>query len=845
MRLVFLEPGDRDVTGAPAADRHVNNLLGKDSYDGSAAAPGAAGVGPKKTLAAMPGAPGVGYTLAARRGRRQFVRQDAVQTVPDSVAWTAVSAGNIGSPAELITWGTGEEPMFAGDVLVQNATGNLWGDVVEDYGNSYLAANGEELLAPDWASYWHGHYIGQDMLTPAFWCPNSPGSNPSWLGTGSANPGTLDDMCRWDYGPNFEGSEGIFVSTSIYTQASVAAIGGGDWALTDFDVTKLFRYQVRNASGVVGISTQGTDGETILEIEHPAIAAHYGANSPVGSWVRWLGKGNANRYALIVAYDQGSSTLTATTGIYNIPSGGPHCPRVDDDKSAWAIVGNPYDIVQEGQWGIRPTSLAGGTTAAQYASAEASDKTVSRVRGSWMTGSSTISNWTSVFKVSGTYFNMSDVRFGRQAGLHTLSGGNYALNPAGLAGGTWDNIGFLQAMSADEDSFVFGSSACSDMTITNMYTQEGFQCGGWRVNIGASVIDGYLAYELGRTGILLRSDGGVARTIVRNMEMPGNRSVHGNCDSTYAVSRLVTIEKSINADSNQGSTSQVDPSVTTPRDIRHLNSMYSAPRSISTSYGAAMDGTYGIQSDDGFESCLWKHLFLPTAGTIGIRVGGTGAGTGGNQNDNGVLDRCYTAGLISIGTASAGGSPVLIQDCLSTSNYGGSGTPAAWVADGNTVSRAAYDPAEISLGGFSLAAWEYFTRADGFNPGAPTYASVQVGSDRVGWVLPAYVSADPPGNCGAAEDLMLSTTFYRRGHQAGRPLGVILKMRPGTNSNTANATGAFWVDPVFGVGATLLNDRGYLVRTVRTTEAEITFKLWEKTIGGETHSTIITLEGRR
>ena len=591
------------------------------------------------------------------------------------------------------------------------------------------------------------------------------------------------------------------------------------------------------------------NGETFYvetTIVHRAIAAHYGANSPVGGIVRYRSDpANQNSYMFIVAYDQGASSITCRTETsVLVSSGGPVHISAQGGTSYWGILNHPFDLRQAGQCAAMPTDLT------SVATQLSSTKQVFRAVGDWMSGSSSVSGWYKVATVSGSYLTMDGVGMGRQSGNSEDSVGNWAINPNGLNYLTWNDIDFRQAHSRSSDSMVFWAGAISNPDITNVSVGEFGQGGCFRGGtFTGGTFDGLVGEELGRTLILLREDG--AGFVLSNVTGVGNRTVHGNITSTYTVSRNITLEKILTSDSILNSTSQVEGTFAVGRNITYRQAIATPPRDISTSTGAgASSANTCLSIDDGFNFSLYDRIWAPVragSGQVMVLTGGGEVSAQGNENNSGEFRRSVFDGL-SIDTDAGNpdpdfpGGPVEINSVLST--YSGN-SAATWAARGCSVTDSEVDAAAISAGGISLKAWEYLTRTEPFNPGTPTYEAFQLGPDWIDWQLPAYVPASPSANVGTPVDLVLSRSWYRINQQAGRTAATILRMRPGTNGNTPSANGNFWIDASYGAGAIFILDKGYLVPVVRMTASSYTIRIYEQTLAGVLRATTLVLEGPR
>jgi hypothetical protein len=802
MKLRFLEPGDRDFTGAPSAGAGIvffDEVAGSDTNDGTTAAKA------RRSMDFFPASIPANGKVVLRRGRRQIFRRTAREPNPTTYAWPVTASGTAGNEARIETWGSGDEPFITGEIRY----GAGWSAVANSYGNTWLATNGLQKEAGNWETIWHVLTKGRDMFTPCFWSP--------------ATPADVSQVCRWDFFANAPGGEQSFFEIAGNHQGAPASLGGSptQWASTDYDVTKKIRFRVLNETGVVGITTNNLDHETQVQFHYPEIAAYYGTTDLVGAKIAYRrNPANQPDWLTIIAYDSGTSVITASTGVIRVGSGGPNYPA---SGSGWCILGHPFDLRQPGQCAILPRG--GG------------NQRLWLVDGDWMTGQRGIAGWENIINLSGAHVIVDPIQIGRQCGPKNSSVDSRALQTTSLSNFVINSPWLRQALSKNQDRFWLGdqSNPTTNGVVNNVRVSEAYTNGALLLTGYQNVnFNGGSISNLGRSALSFSRNS--VDCIVSDMSYSHDVTYHGNGEVTYENSRQCTFQYGLCVDRVLNSTSQVEGvGPATPRGNKKLNGIYSLSRAISPSAGAGYITNSTITNDNGFESALYDRIWVPQANTFGVYVGDGGVGNG-EQNDNAVIKRSAIHNLVfdtGAGAATAGGSAVLVRDVVSTAP--GGNTPSNWTTQGANVVRSELTPSTPN-GCLSVVAWEHLTRTEAnTTEEVGAHEAIRIGPDWVDWQLPAYDHADPVAAAGAAVELRQSRDWYWRNWQAGRAQSMVLRTRPG--STIALVAGA--VD-----NASFILDRGHIVPTVRMTAASYTVRVRETTLSGATRDTDFVLTGR-
>ncbi|MFN3371013.1 MAG: hypothetical protein ACK4Z0_05750 [Sphingomonadaceae bacterium] len=770
MRVSVLYPGDRDVGAAPAATRYLDSRLGNDDWNGAAPAPGAPGVGPKRTANGFGTSLAAGQTIAVRRGGEYG--PPSMPLAAGTAADTLVFSGTSGNRAKVIAWGSGDPPMVVGSA----PAASLWGPVSDSGGNNYLAANGEQSAPfPTWCTLMHYPAQGRECYTPSVWHPN--------IGP------ILGDICRREY----------FIPRPDYELGYLAS------SVQDF-ISSISQAMVPDFSREIAYEAAAGSADVAVHWTHPAIGSFFANDPPLGAWVTAVTQpSNRQRFGFVQAVDLQANRIT-----WLFPG---ESQRIRL-SGVFALLGARAALRQPGQFAIRR--------------AQPTDQPVYfLVQGDWMKGPRRHMVRRRVFRVEGSWWEISGLSFAQGGNMPGESSGgifsfqqsnNFILDGTGCEISWFNSITLGRAM--DDDAGTQEDGEIRGFEFDNMVFGGGVKAGPHR----RVTCDGLRFFTVGDTCLSSNTNSAGPHGLVwRNCEAHHVNTTHGNGLNFYDNVNDCLEEKSILLDRNLNWTHQGAAGMTVPRLIIRRASILQAARGINLQPEAQGNRQSGdtLRFGYGGNGCTLDRVWVPRASSAGLMVGVyNGPPNPEERFDNAVVSRCAIDGVnISTGSGQPymGGNPLLLRDVISTRLPGATANTslAGWSSVGGaTVQRARQIDGGLYNGSMSFDEWEMMSRTDPFDPLNPTYQAFQLGPDRVDWQFPAY---NAQHDVGALVDLVMTRYWFNAGTQPGKALCAVLRARPGSTLR---------IDPNYGDGGSLLLDLGMIIPLQRF-RRDVTFRVGE------------------
>ena len=682
------------------------------------------------------------------------------------------------SRPKIRTYGGSARAFISGDFLI--ATG--WSAATSGETNATAVALGCEKRTMG-AGYTHANFpcVDDFMLQPACWHPPS-------AETATGYPSSIHS---WDSGE--VGSDGI------YRYNESGASPNPQYA----DADGATEYPVVTAE----FMNKKVGSLRYVRITNPAIAAHYGSYNPTGAWVSYLA-GYSTQFdaGIIVDYNQAESWIEFTCNYYNggAPAAFPF----------WNIKGCPFDIVKEGQYGysadhqtLFATFPAGSTSSTRsIARQEAGVRLYGKLWDWKDVGISRICTWIDTATDNANSY------------LH-INGPDH----------TFDNLFLKQSIDPGRGNSIStktgGSNpvATANVVFTNTRIEESRNKRGFAVSTGQNwLVDGAELYELGRTALYVDGNPSFypsSGCVFRNINIPNNSSVHGNGISVYPQGLNATFEY-IGICSSWGLnlTAQTNATPISNRANSHLNSMWSNFRRISTSAtGVFGNGATGLARLYGSENNSQYRHMLAIGEELTFQSGGdlVVAATNYGTVLSNVVACAVTFSKAAINGVQLGsGYQMTFENVLTyLDKYTGEGR-TVWANAGVTLDAdSKMDLADIWTGTLSDQQWKYLTKVGA----TAAYAAAQIGPSQWGWTVPAY------GTAITLSDVTMDNTWVRKGYQAGRTIGTIVRTSPKSTLSLPAGQGdnsLFFLDAVrknVVVAATNLSTPGTYSLVVRET----------------------------
>lgn len=480
----------------------------------------------------------------------------------------------------------------------------------------------------------------------------------------------------------------------------------------------------------------------MIKFTHPAIAAHYGAVSPVGALVPYFAANVQTYVGVITAYNQGGSWIevaVADEGSYGQPAAFPY----------WSIMCHPFDIRQVGQY------------------AYSADRTVLFAKFPAGTNRSVARQRKGLY-LAGVGWNVDGIAPARMACRTTQSAAMLSLRGSDF---TFNNFTLKQSIDPDRGNCIEVTTGYTHARaeFTDFELVQNYHKSSWRLGNAIDwVIDGGEVRDGGRTDFYTSGNGD--GTVFRNVNVPNKSAVHGQVNSNYPSSTNTTLEKIFALGCRAGISAQNYPGKIEDRGNKYLNSVFSGMRII----GTAKPGT--------FSAFLMRLDNSETNGEIGNMLlldGAAGAFSdfeGSASNDGLDIHNLITwsfgfepENTVEGTTTPASGTGVTMRDVLAyTSQYGGYETSDWSGAGGATLdAESKVDVSDPWTGSLSDQQWKYLTKNED-----NTYSPVQLGPDAFNWIVPAY------GDDIVLAPLKVDNTWVRNNYQAGKQICQVVCVPP-------------------------------------------------------------------
>lgn len=684
-------------------------------------------------LTALPKPPGFTANLTGGQEHRHVAT--------GSRAIDIVANGSSAFPIVFQRSGAGET-LVGGDIAY--AAG--WGAIASG-ASAYAITNGQQRAMGAVCDAYQAACMDGVPLHPAQW---SATGQPSAAGA-------------WDYYQ--KGSDAVRYAASFQTDAGAA-----------LDLTKEIAY--RDAGG----------NAWEVVITHAAIAAHYGANSPVGAHLVYRSSGNQLTSLPITAYDQANSRVTCLT-----PAGSSATTyKPYDSDPYWAIRFSPFDLFAANQYAW---SADRQTIYAVWPAG--TDKSVVR---------QSLAN-----RLQGDYHRLTNIVIGNIMGD---AGGvdQDAIRASGTAH-SYTDVLFRGIRNPDNTACIYPNA---DMIGATMTRVDGIGCETQSLfrfvdNAGGTVSGSY-ARRMGRT--LAYVAGTSSGIVFEDLDFSEHLAVHGNAFTVYQGGRDVEFRRFLAMGVAQGFTSQIAGAgaALPDKNVRLKNGVLTGHRDPLGNYSV---DTPLIRLDGGDTNGLHDRV-IAVLGNSGLYADNT-TDYGFTGNDGLVISRAVLldASINALPT----GTTTELRDCLILRSASTNGTEALLAANGVTLTRctfltlAAGDIAAGTGGAWNgcptAAMQEHLTRVTGFNPASPLYEAVQIGPNLCGkardkgpWTIPAYGAVFSMGA------LWLSTDEVYGPFQSGKMIGSLCGTMPGSTLSLPGGVAG-------SANASLGLDRGVIYATAQ------------------------------
>jgi hypothetical protein len=738
-----------------------------DAVSGSDAADGYSPATAWKTLAKIealsPLAGGSIVNLKAgqvhRRGRAPATATETMLSLATGASATALQ------PVILTRYGTGTDPLIAGDIVY--STGWV---AATDPAETNTTAVGLGVQKRPMGT------TKTDKIRSCFPCIDSLMHHPCMWSPASGSSGWPTSIYAWD--DSFPGGDSFHYPTTI--QAATPAPSAMD------------------GTSEVQCSYDGANWS--IKITNPAIAAHYGAVSPVGAFALFRVGGNLTYARRITAYDQAGSSITITYAAST--TFGPH------PTFFWSIQGHPLDLRQQGQfaWSLDDSTIY----VIWRTSGGAQEKSIAK----YATGAS----------LSGNYWKVQNVQFGRTAAE------GYTGTPPPTFLGTGDNgvlssCSFRQCINPDRPMLL--NIVGSGWNITNTVFDEAKTHSGLRVTgMLNSTVDGVVGRNLGRTLIYHGSGGG---NLIKNVDGCEHVAVHGNGFTEYQDSRNITHQYGALFGSQTPMTSQTKDMpyatyLSTPKSVTRKNIILSQPRHVGTTVPGVWDTHTPLDRvDEGDTNSHWDRCVMVLGYTQGLSLGdqqyANTSDAAPRGNSGALIERCVLFNILGQDGISMSG--VTVKDCLILA-----GDATAITAQGGTSTNNLFGAVTGDTWNGCLTA--NMQKVLTTNDARTGYEDIQLGPTAWGWIIPAY------GSAFTLKAINLSSTTFPAKILAGKQLASVYGTMPG--STVALGTGHD--------NASFALDKGVLIPLVSTLSGTYTIDLVETNAaasGGTTRTTTLTL----
>lgn len=683
---------------------------GNDSNDGFSEG------APKKSIEALEALMPLGSGARIKLKSGEYIRRTTPISGTTTPLLNLTHEGTSLAPVVFETYGGSEPGWLSGDILYPtgwvattsaetNPTANSLGAETRSMGTT--AADKPKAWFP---------CIDGEMLEPCQW-------SASPLADANGHASAID---AWD--DSYDGTDSFHFPPAGDIQSG-----------NSYNAAKKVRWSV----GGIGY---------IIEIEHPDIAAHYGADPMVGALCAWRHAGNQTVWSRITAYNQGTSTITFE-GTY-----APH------SSFFWAIIQHPKDLVKVGQycWSLDDT----------------------KVHALWPAGSvKSIAQGAIGIQVSSAHSTFNNIGICRTAAeTGNTTDGMFEVN-AGVSYGTTTDLHFKQALNPERTSCIASPSSGAETTNWTFTDTKFEHCrhhSGFRLGkVKGWLIDGVYARRLGRT--IIAMNGSTNDTIARNIDCCDHYAIHGNVVSEYQGSYNNTTDKVGALNIASGITAQMKGADVVPaaKGSTRQNIIISMARPVSTTPGVAYtSSTSAVRIDGSDTDVSWDRILIPLYSTIGMSMN-TEADSPSPTKDNAgsSIQRSFLGAMSSSDDNPWYGLRDCDIDAVLVNAQPFMSSLATWTSHvtqggaSGSVTNSEFDAAQTWAGGaMSDKMWEYMTR----NDARSGYEAIQLGPDSWNWQIPAY------GGTRTMVSLDLTTKTFKPNRQIGKTLGAIIKAMPGS-----------------------------------------------------------------
>lgn len=487
---------------------------------------------------------------------------------------------------------------------------------------------------------------------------------------------------------------------------------GSGSPIASFDMTK-----ISAGVGVVctSVFASGSDYTWTVRVYDPAIAAHYGANSPVGAALYFVSDNTQMQMRRITAYSQASSYVEAV--YLDISNAGPRVPGF-----FWAILFHPLDLVQEGQFARIGNDLHAIFPTGTVRAISAGDKGVLLEGGAWEIGPGVgFCDFSNDQAESSAFDNFLIARGGPWAHTGTMSFKN-GLNPG--------RPGLLAAL--DDGPGQRWHDAALDRIDTEAVTTFSV----FRLTEATDLLVDYVrAVEVGRGGVY--AAGSAYNIVINNLETPYSAPIHGQPLAVYQGAHSVTVGRMLTVGVVAAFTLQSDSATARPpgKNVEVTNFFMTQARAVSTSAAGSPFSTQLVRVDSDFTDCLLSKGVADAKGYVAVSIGDAVGMPAVNSN---------LAQIASSRTSSMPG-----------------GVTSRSVGDGFTGDGAAYPLSDTQ--------WKRLTDT---GSGSGPYETVVIGTLDYGWTVPAWHTSF------AMIDLIPFYAPLRGPWQAGKAMMTLLGISP-------------------------------------------------------------------